>query len=61
VLRGELHVKTRSEAFVVSAGQAVITRRGEWVQYSTPGDAGADYIAVCLPAFAPAIVHRDPS
>jgi ethanolamine utilization protein EutQ (cupin superfamily) len=59
VLRGELHVKTRGESFVVAAGQAIITRQGEWVQYSTPGDAGADYIAVCLPAFSPSTVHRD--
>ena len=41
------------------AGQAVITRKGEWVQYSTPGADGAEYIAVCLPAFAPDTVHRD--
>jgi mannose-6-phosphate isomerase-like protein (cupin superfamily) len=59
VLRGELHVKTRADSFVVTAGQAIITRGGEWVQYSTPGAEGADYIAVCLPAFSPGTVHRD--
>ena len=59
VIRGELHIKTREQSFVVAAGQAIITRRGEWVQYSTPGAEGADYIAVCLPAFSPTAVHRD--
>jgi mannose-6-phosphate isomerase-like protein (cupin superfamily) len=43
----------------VEAGQAVHARPGEWVRYSTPGADGAEYIAVCLPAFAPGIVHRD--
>ena len=43
----------------VYAGQAVIAHAGEWVQYSTPDPAGAEYIAVCLPAFSPALVHRD--
>ena len=59
VLRGELHIQTREQSFTVAAGQAIITHRGEWVQYSTPGLEGADYIAVCLPAFSPAAVHRD--
>ena len=59
VLRGVLHVETRSGAIDVAAGQAVILRRGEWVQYSTPGSEGAEYIAVCLPAFSPDSVHRD--
>ena len=44
----------------VPAGQAIVTRAGEWVQYSTPGAEGAEYIAVCLPAFSPQTVHRDP-
>ena len=44
----------------VKAGQSVITRAGEWVQYSTPDPNGAEYIAVCLPAFSPQTVHRDP-
>jgi hypothetical protein len=43
----------------VSAGQAVITHSGEWVQYSTPKEGGAEYIAVCLPAFSMETVHRD--
>jgi mannose-6-phosphate isomerase-like protein (cupin superfamily) len=60
VLRGMLCVTTRSSALEVQAGQAVITHRGEWVQYSTPGPEGAEYVAVCLPAFAPQLVHRDP-
>jgi mannose-6-phosphate isomerase-like protein (cupin superfamily) len=60
VLRGGLTVETRQETLVVAAGQAVITPRGEWVRYSTPGPEGAEYVAVCLPAFSPETVHRDP-
>ena len=60
VLRGMLRVTTRGGVFDVRAGQAVITHRGEWVQYSTPGPDGAEYVAVCLPAFSPQLVHRDP-
>jgi mannose-6-phosphate isomerase-like protein (cupin superfamily) len=60
VLRGSLRVESRGGAHLdVAAGQAVIVPRGEWVRYSTPCDEGADYFAVCLPAFAPDIVHRD--
>lgn len=59
VLRGTVRVATKSEAFDVPAGQAIITHRGEWVQYSTPGADGAEYIAICLPAFSPDLVHRD--
>jgi ethanolamine utilization protein EutQ len=59
VLRGMLRVKTASGELDVNAGQAVITHAGEWVQYSTPGAEGAEYIAVCLPAFSPDTVHRD--
>lgn len=59
VLRGSLHVKHRDGEFDVNAGQAVITHPGEWVQYSTPGPEGAEYIAVCVPAFSPDTVHRD--
>ena len=59
VLRGSLRVTTKSGALDVGAGEAVIVPRGEWVQYSTPGVEGADYIAVCLPAFSPDTVHRD--
>jgi ethanolamine utilization protein EutQ (cupin superfamily) len=57
VLKGTLRVRSRSGDLEVRAGQAVIASRGEWVQYSTP--EGAEYIAVCLPAFSPATVHRD--
>jgi ethanolamine utilization protein EutQ (cupin superfamily) len=59
VLKGLLQVKTKHETMEVKAGQAVIVHRGEWVQYSTPYDDGAEYIAVCYPAFSPEIVHRD--
>jgi mannose-6-phosphate isomerase-like protein (cupin superfamily) len=61
VLRGLVRMTTKSGAIDVAAGQAVITRAGEWVQYSTPQAEGAEYIAVCLPAFSPANVHRDAS
>jgi mannose-6-phosphate isomerase-like protein (cupin superfamily) len=57
VLSGTLRVATREETFDVAAGQAVITPAGQWVQYSTP--EGAEYIAVCLPAFSPETVRRD--
>ena len=59
VLRGELQVETRSETFRVTAGQGILIEPGEWVRYSTPGKEGAEYLAVCLPAFSPANVHRD--
>ena len=59
VLRGSLRVTTRSGAIDVGAGEAVIVAAGEWVQYSTPGVDGAEYVAVCLPAFSPDSVHRD--
>lgn len=60
VLRGMLRVTTRGgETLDVRAGQAVVTRRGEWVRYSTPEAEGAEYVAVCLPAFSPETVHRD--
>jgi len=59
VLRGSLRVTTRGGVVDVHAGQAVITHAGEWVQYSTPGPDGAEYIAVCLPAFSMETVHRD--
>jgi ethanolamine utilization protein EutQ (cupin superfamily) len=60
VLRGVLHVESKDGVLAVHAGQAVFVRAGEWVRYSTPGVDGADYIAVCLPAFGPDIVQRDP-
>jgi mannose-6-phosphate isomerase-like protein (cupin superfamily) len=59
VLRGSLRVTTRDGVTDVGAGEAIITRSGEWVQYSTPGAEGAEYIAVCLPAFSMDTVHRD--
>ncbi len=59
VLRGMLRVMHNSGLLDVHAGQAVMVRRGEWVQYSSPGAEGAEYIAVCLPAFSPDSVHRD--
>ncbi|MCU1234861.1 MAG: Cupin 2, conserved barrel domain protein [Candidatus Solibacter sp.] len=59
VLRGTLRVEHRDGAIDVRAGQAVIAHSGEWVRYSTPEAEGAEYIAVCLPAFAMDTVHRD--
>jgi ethanolamine utilization protein EutQ (cupin superfamily) len=59
VLRGSLRVTTRDGVIDVGAGEAVITQKGEWVQYSTPSTDGAEYIAVCLPAFSINTVHRD--
>jgi len=58
VLEGALRVEHDGGELEVAAGQAVLVRAGEWVRYSTPG--GAHYVAVCLPAFAPDTVHRDP-
>ena len=59
VLKGTLKVKTEKETFEINAGEAIIAQKGEWIQYSTPGPEGAEYIAVCLPAFSPDTVHRD--
>ncbi len=59
VLKGLLQVKTREGVFDVHAGQAIIVGANEWVQYSTPGEDSAEYIAVCLPAFSPETVNRD--
>jgi mannose-6-phosphate isomerase-like protein (cupin superfamily) len=61
VLSGMLRVEHDGGQLDVLAGQAVVVRKGEWVRYSTPGEAGAQYIAVCLPAFSIETVHRDPS
>src|SRR5262245_11201272 len=58
VLKGSLRVTHRGGTIDVPAGQAVVTQAGEWVQYSTPDPEGAEYIAVCLPAFSPTTVHR---
>jgi ethanolamine utilization protein EutQ len=59
ILKGTLQVTHKDGVIEVNAGQAVIARRGEWVQYSTPGPKGAEYIAVCVPSFSPKTVHRD--
>ena len=59
VMKGSLHLKLRDGDIDVNAGQAVAVRAGEWVQYSSPSPDGAEYIAVCLPAFSPDTVRRD--
>jgi quercetin dioxygenase-like cupin family protein len=59
VLRGTLRVETRDGTLEVRAGQAVVAPGGEWVRYSTPEEGGAEYVAVCVPAFSPGTVHRD--
>jgi len=59
VLKGKLRVKHKGGVIDVAEGQAIIARGGEWVQYSTPSPGGAEYIAVCLPAFSMEMVHRD--
>ena len=59
VLSGMLRVETEGGSIDVHPGQAVVTEPGEWVRYSTPGPEGAEYVAVCLPAFSPDTVHRD--
>lgn len=59
VLAGCVRVESKQGTLDVAAGQAIITRAGEWVRYSSPSPEGAEYIAVCLPAFSPASVHRD--
>jgi len=61
VLKGMLRVETKAGIHEVRANEAIITSRGEWVRYSTPGPDGAEYVAVCLPAFSPQTVHRDES
>ena len=60
VLDGLLRVEHGSGVLDVRAGQAVVAHPGEWVRYSTPEPEGAEYVAICLPAFSPATVHRDP-
>jgi mannose-6-phosphate isomerase-like protein (cupin superfamily) len=61
VLHGLLRVEHAGGALDVHAGQAIVTEPGEWIRYSTPQTDGAEYIAVCLPAFSPDTVHRDPA
>ena len=60
VLRGLLRVEFEGGALDVRQGQAVVASPGEWVRYSSPEPGGAEYLAVCIPAFTPATVHRDP-
>ena len=59
VLKGMLKVETKEKVFEVFAGQTIITYPGEWVRYSTPNPEGAEYVAICMPAFSPGTVHRD--
>jgi mannose-6-phosphate isomerase-like protein (cupin superfamily) len=59
VLKGKLKITTRDEEYIISEGQGIMTRRSEWVRYSTPFKGGAEYIAVCMPAFSPDLVKRD--
>ncbi len=59
VIRGVLRVEHEEGVIDVAAGQSIVTEPGEWVRYSTPGDDGAEYVAVCLPAFSPETVNRD--
>ena len=59
VLKGTLKIKTKTEEYDVTAGQGILTGKNEWVQYSTPFEGGAEYIAICLPAFSPDLVHRE--
>lgn len=59
VLKGTLKVETENDSFDIKAGSAIITRKGEWIKYSTPYEEGAEYIAVCIPAFSPDTVNRD--
>ena len=59
VLRGTLRVESKTGTTDVRAGQAIVTHAGEWVRYSTPDNEGAEYVAICTPAFSPATVHRD--
>ena len=59
VLSGTLHVEHEGGQLDVTAGQAIVCEPGEWVRYSTPAAGGAQYVAICLPAFSPETVHRD--
>jgi mannose-6-phosphate isomerase-like protein (cupin superfamily) len=59
VFKGILQVKTEKEVIDVKAGSAILTKKGEWIQYSTPKEGGAEYVAICLPAFSPETVRRD--
>jgi len=59
VLKGKLKITTKNQEYIITEGQGIMTGKNEWVRYSTPFEGGAEYIAVCLPAFSPDIVKRD--
>lgn len=59
VLNGTLKVETKKDEFYVHQNQAILVSKGEWVRYSSPGEEGAEYIAICIPAFSPEMVNRD--
>ncbi len=59
VLNGVLRIETKEKKFDIKQGEAIIVHKGEWIRYSSPLPEGAEYIAVCLPAFSPEIVNRD--
>ena len=59
VLNGMLQVETKDKIYEIKAGEGIITFKGEWIRYSTPTPEGAEYIAVCVPAFSPETVNRD--
>ena len=59
VLKGTLRVETRKDDFYVHQNQAIMVGKGEWVRYSSSGEEGAEYIAICIPAFSPEMVNRD--
>jgi hypothetical protein len=59
VIRGKLKIETISGEIILSEGEAIMTQKKEWVKYSSPFEGGAEYIAICIPAFSPDIVHRD--
>ena len=59
VLNGVLKIETKEKIFDIKQGEAIIVHKGEWIRYSSPLPGGAEYIAVCIPAFSPELVHRD--
>ncbi len=59
VLKGTLRVETKKDNFYVHQNQAIMIGKGEWVRYSSPGEEGAEYVAICLPAFSPELVNRE--
>lgn len=59
VLKGTLRVETKDKVYDIKEGSAILTKAGEWIRYSTPYEDGAEYIAVCVPAFSPETVNRE--